>query len=118
MTTIKYLTLHLELFRQTAEKISIEHTSFADLITTRSWNPFVELKGSLNTFLNAMTYSYKTMYPLASNKMIRIFNLMSVYMDGAFHPNITKERKILEQEGWHYEMIIRMVSLRVQRKAV
>ena len=68
-------------------------------------DPFVELaKGSLNTFLNAMTYSDKTMYPLASTNDKDFFNLMSVYMDGVFHPNITKERKIFEQEGWHYEM--------------
>ena len=59
--------------------------------------PFVELlKNSMNTFLNAMTYSDKTMYPLASTNDKDFFNLMSVYMDGVFHPNITKERKTEE----------------------
>ncbi|GGL51560.1 insulinase family protein [Sporolactobacillus putidus] len=68
--------------------------------------PFVELlKGSLNTFLNAFTFSDKTMYPVASKNDKDFMNLMDVYMDAVFHPNIYKHKEILEQEGWHYELI-------------
>lgn len=68
-------------------------------------DPFVELvKGSLNTFLNAMTYSDKTVYPVASCNEKDFQNLMDVYMDAVLHPNIYKEEKIFRQEGWHYEL--------------
>lgn len=68
-------------------------------------DPFVELvKGSLNTFLNAMTYSDKTVYPVASCNDKDFHNLMHVYLDAVFYPNIYKEKKIFMQEGWHYEM--------------
>lgn len=68
-------------------------------------DPFVELvKGSLNTFLNAMTYSDKTVYPIASCNEKDFQNLMDVYMDAVLHPNIYKEEKIFRQEGWHYEL--------------
>lgn len=68
-------------------------------------DPFVELvKGSLNTFLNAMTYSDKTVYPVASCNDIDFHNMMHVYLDAVFYPNIYKEPKIMMQEGWHYEM--------------
>ncbi|MCY6370793.1 insulinase family protein [Clostridium ganghwense] len=68
-------------------------------------DPFVELaKGSLNTFLNAMTYSDKTLYPVASKNEKDFFNLMDVYLDAALHPNIYKYPEILMQEGWHYEI--------------
>ena len=68
-------------------------------------DPFVELaKGSLNTFLNAMTWPDKTMYPVASMNDQDFKNLMSVYMDAVFHPNIYKTDKIFRQEGWHYEL--------------
>ena len=67
--------------------------------------PFVELvKGSLNTFLNAMTYPDKTVYPVASCNDKDFHNLMDVYMDAVLHPNIYKEEKIFRQEGWHYEL--------------
>ncbi|MGB7606486.1 MAG: insulinase family protein [Lutisporaceae bacterium] len=67
--------------------------------------PFVELmKGSLNTFLNAMTFSDKTMYPIASKNDKDFYNLMDVYMDAVFYPNIYKYKEILMQEGWHYEL--------------
>lgn len=83
----------------------IEHTVLCGSEKYPAKDPFVELaKGSLNTFLNAMTYSDKTMYPLASTNDKDFRNLMSVYMDAVFHPNILKERKIFEQEGWHYEL--------------
>ncbi|MCR5418477.1 MAG: insulinase family protein [Lachnospiraceae bacterium] len=68
-------------------------------------DPFVELaKGSLNTFLNAMTYPDKTVYPVASCNDKDFANLMDVYLDAVFHPNIYREKKIFEQEGWHYEV--------------
>lgn len=68
-------------------------------------DPFVELvKGSLNTFLNAMTYSDKTVYPVASCNDQDFQNLMDVYLDSVFHPNIYQKKAIFLQEGWHYEM--------------
>ena len=68
-------------------------------------DPFVELvKGSLNTFLNAMTYPDKTVYPVASCNDKDFQNLMDVYLDGVFHPSIYREPKIFRQEGWHCEL--------------
>lgn len=67
--------------------------------------PFVELvKGSLNTFLNAMTYSDKTVYPVASRNAKDFQNLMDVYLDAVFYPNIYANSFTLAQEGWHYEI--------------
>lgn len=68
-------------------------------------DPFIELaKGSLNTFLNAMTYPDKTVYPVASCNDKDFKNLIHVYLDAVFYPNIYHEEKIFRQEGWHYEM--------------
>ena len=68
-------------------------------------DPFVELaKGSLNTFLNAMTYPDKTVYPVASCNDKDFQNLIHVYMDAVFYPNIYEKEEIFRQEGWHYEM--------------
>ena len=68
-------------------------------------DPFVELvKGSLNTFLNAMTYPDKTLYPVASCNDMDFQNLMHVYLDAVFYPNIYRNPSIFRQEGWHYEM--------------
>ncbi len=68
-------------------------------------DPFMELaKGSLNTFLNAFTSADVTSYPVASQNETDFRNLMAVYMDAVFHPNIYKTDRILRQEGWHYEM--------------
>lgn len=68
-------------------------------------DPFVELaKGSLNTFLNAMTYPDKTVYPVASCNDKDFNNLVQVYLDAVFRPNIYKEEKIFRQEGWHFEL--------------
>lgn len=68
-------------------------------------DPFVELvKGSLNTFLNAMTYPDKTVYPVASCNEKDFQNLMDVYLNAVFYPNIYHEKKIFQQEGWHYEL--------------
>jgi len=67
--------------------------------------PFVELvKGSLNTYLNAMTFPDKTMYPVASRNTKDFRNLMDVYLDAVFYPNIEKNSETLMQEGWHYEL--------------
>lgn len=67
--------------------------------------PFVELaKGSLNTFLNAITWPDKTMYPVASRNARDFHNLMDVYLDAVFYPNCLKDPQILMQEGWHYEL--------------
>lgn len=65
--------------------------------------PFIELaKGSLNTFLNAMTFSDKTTYPIASQNLQDFYNLVDVYLDSVFYPLIPPET--LQQEGWHYEL--------------
>jgi len=65
--------------------------------------PFVELmKGSLNTFLNAMTYPDKTCYPVASTNLKDFYNLVDVYLDAVFYPNLTEYTFL--QEGWHYEV--------------
>lgn len=67
--------------------------------------PFVELaKGSLNTFLNAITWPDKTMFPIASRNDVDFHNLMDVYLDAVFYPNCLKNPQILMQEGWHYEL--------------
>ncbi|WP_123054546.1 insulinase family protein [Clostridium sp. JN-1] len=67
--------------------------------------PFVELvKGSLNTFLNAFTFPDKTMYPVASTNDKDFSNLMDVYLDAVFYPNIYNTPEIMMQEGWHYEL--------------
>ena len=68
-------------------------------------DPFVELaKGSLNTFLNAMTYPDKTVYPVASCNDTDFKNLMHVYLDAVFYPNIYSRPQIFKHEGWHYEI--------------
>ena len=68
-------------------------------------DPFVELvKGSLNTFLNAMTYPDKTVYPVASCNDKDFQNLMHVYMDAVFYPNIYQHDKTFRQEGWCYKL--------------
>lgn len=83
----------------------IEHTVLCGSEKYPVKDPFIELaKGSLNTFLNAMTYPDKTIYPVASCNDKDFSNLMSVYMDAVFHPNIYKYEEIFKQEGWHYEL--------------
>ena len=67
--------------------------------------PFVELmKGSLNTFLNALTFPDKTCYPVASRNGRDFLNLMRVYLDAVFFPSIHEKPEIFQQEGWHYEL--------------
>ena len=68
-------------------------------------DPFIELaKGSLNTFLNAMTYPDKTVYPVASCNDKDFQNLMNIYLDAVFYPNILNSDMTFRQEGWHYEL--------------
>ncbi len=83
----------------------IEHTVLCGSYKFPVKDPFVELaKGSLNTFLNAMTWPDKTVYPVASYNDRDFKNLMDVYMDAVLHPNILKFEEIFKQEGWHYEL--------------
>jgi len=83
----------------------LEHSVLCGSRKFPTKEPFVELaKGSLNTFLNAMTFSDKTMYPVASKNEKDFFNLMDVYLDAVFHPNIYRYPEIFMQEGWHYEL--------------
>ena len=83
----------------------VEHTVLCGSDKFPVKDPFIELaKGSLNTFLNAMTYPDKTVYPVASCNDKDFQNLMDVYLDAVLHPNIYREEKIFRQEAWHYEM--------------
>lgn len=83
----------------------LEHSVLCGSKQFPSKDPFIELaKGSLNTFLNAMTFPDKTIYPVASCNDKDFQNLMHVYLDAVFYPNIYKEEKIFMQEGWHYEL--------------
>ncbi len=83
----------------------IEHTVLCGSKNFPVKDPFVELvKGSLNTYLNATTYPDKTMYPVASCNDKDFKNLMYVYMDAVFYPNIYHYEEIFKQEGWHYEL--------------
>lgn len=83
----------------------IEHTVLCGSEKYPLKDPFIDLvKGSLNTFLNAMTFHDKTMYPIASYNEQDFKNLMDVYLDAVFAPNLLKEEKIFKQEGWHYEL--------------
>ena len=67
--------------------------------------PFVDLlKSSMQTFLNAMTFPDKTLYPVASTNDQDLLNLADVYLDAVLHPAIYHKRAIFEQEGWHYEL--------------
>ncbi|MDL2296184.1 insulinase family protein [Lachnospiraceae bacterium OttesenSCG-928-E19] len=83
----------------------LEHSVLCGSKNFPAKDPFVELvKGSLNTFLNAMTYPDKTLYPAASCNDKDFQNLMHVYMDAVFYPNIYKTDKIFKQEGWSYQL--------------
>ncbi len=83
----------------------LEHSSLCGSRKYHLKEPFVDLvKGSLNTFLNAMTYPDKTMYPVASRNDKDFHNLMDVYLDAVFYPLIYENKYTLRQEGWHYEL--------------
>ncbi len=92
----------------------IEHTVLCGSDKYPAKDPFVELaKGSLNTFLNAMTYPDKTVYPVASCNSKDFHNLMDVYLDAVFHPFIYLKEEIFKQEGWHYELEDKDASLNI-----
>lgn len=81
----------------------LEHSVLCGSRKYASKDPFNELaKGSLNTFLNALTYADKTMYPIASCNEEDFHNLMDVYLDAVFYPNIYTKKEIFMQEGWRY----------------
>ena len=83
----------------------LEHAVLCGSRKFKAKDPFIELaKGSLNTFLNAMTFSDKTMYPIASQNPQDFKNLMDVYLDAVFYPNIYGDTDILRQEGWYHEL--------------
>src|SRR5574344_1040503 len=83
----------------------MEHSTLCGSRKYHLKEPFVELvKGSLNTFLNAMTYPDKTVYPVASRNAKDFHNLMDVYLDAVFYPLIYENKYTLLQEGWHYSV--------------
>lgn len=83
----------------------LEHSVLCGSKNFPAKDPFVELvKGSLNTFLNAMTYPDKTVYPVASVNDKDFQNLMHVYMDAVLYPNIYEHEEIFRQEGWSYRL--------------
>lgn len=83
----------------------LEHSVLNGSDKYPSKEPFVELiKGSLNTFVNAMTFSDKTIYPVASTNEQDFQNLMGVYLDAVFQPKLYSDSQILAQEGWHYHL--------------
>ena len=97
-------------FRTTPENSTgvahiIEHTVLCGSRKYPAKDPFVELvKGSMNTFLNAMTYPDKTMFPVASCNDQDFRNLMDVYLDAVFYPNIYRNENIFRQEGWSWQI--------------
>ena len=83
----------------------MEHSVLNGSVNFPVKSPFDVLsKGSLNTFLNAMTGSDFTTYPVASMNEKDYFNLMHVYLDAVFNPLLHTDPRILKQEGWHYEL--------------
>lgn len=83
----------------------LEHSTLCGSRKYPLKEPFVELaKGSLNTFLNAITWPDKTMYPIASRNAVDFKHLMDVYLDAVFYPKCLENPQILMQEGWHYEL--------------
>ncbi len=92
-------------FNDTGLQHILEHSVLCGSRKYPVKDPFVELcKGSLNTFLNAMTYPDKTVYPVASCNLQDFKNIMDVYMDAVFYPAIYEKPQIFKQEGWHYEL--------------
>ncbi|MBU5668791.1 insulinase family protein [Peptoniphilus sp. MSJ-1] len=83
----------------------VEHCVLSGSKKYRTKEPFMDLiKSSLQTFLNAMTFPDKTIYPVSSRNKKDFYNLMDVYLDAVFYPMIHEEEKIFLQEGWHYEL--------------
>ena len=93
----------------------IEHCVLSGSRKYTTKEPFMDMaKGSLNTFLNAMTFSDKTLYPIASRNEKDFFNLMDVYLDAVFYPKIYDMEEIFMQEGWHYEIFDEKEPIRYQ----
>lgn len=83
----------------------VEHCVLQGSRKYRTKEPFMDmLKRSVQTFLNAMTYPDKTMYPIATRNEKDFYNLMDLYLDAVFYPSMYEEKKIFLQEGWHYEL--------------
>lgn len=83
----------------------IEHTVLCGSKKFRTKDVFTDMaKSSLKTFINAMTYPDKTVYPISSRNNKDFFNLMEVYLDAVFYPNIYENHELLRQEGWRYEV--------------
>jgi Zn-dependent M16 (insulinase) family peptidase len=100
-----YIGFRTPVYNSTGVPHIIEHSVLCGSDKYQLKDPFVELaKGSMNTFLNAITYPDKTVYPIASTNDKDFKNLMDVYLDAVFHPNIYHHEEIFKQEGWHYEL--------------
>ncbi|MGI5948906.1 insulinase family protein [Peptoniphilus sp.] len=83
----------------------VEHCVLSGSRKYKTKEPFMDLiKSSQQTFLNAMTFPDKTIYPISSRNKKDFYNLMDVYLDAVFYPMIHEEEKIFLQEGWHYEI--------------
>ncbi|MDO5028062.1 MAG: insulinase family protein [Bacillota bacterium] len=83
----------------------VEHTVLSGSRKYKTKEPFMDLvNSSMQTFLNAITFPDKTIYPIASRNDKDFHNLMDVYLDAVFYPSIYEEKKIFDQEGWHLEM--------------
>ncbi len=83
----------------------LEHSVLSGSRKYRTKEPFMDLiKGSLQTFINAMTFSDKTIYPVASKNHKDFRNLMDVYLDSVFFPKTLEDEEVFMQEGWHYEI--------------
>lgn len=100
-----YIGFRTPSYNSTGVAHIVEHTVLCGSKKFPSKDPFVELiKGSLNTFLNAVTYPDRTLYPIASLNDKDFKNLMEVYLDAVFYPNLHENKAIFDQEGWHYEI--------------
>lgn len=83
----------------------VEHCVLSGSRKYKTKEPFMDLiKSSQQTFLNAMTFPDKTIYPISSRNKKDFYNLMDVYLDAVFYPMMHEEEKIFLQEGWHYEI--------------
>ncbi len=83
----------------------VEHCVLSGSRKYRTKEPFMDMvNSSMQTFLNAMTYPDKTIYPIATRNKKDFFNLMDVYLDAVFYPRIKDVKEIFLQEGWHLEL--------------
>ncbi|MDO5725579.1 MAG: insulinase family protein [Tissierellia bacterium] len=83
----------------------LEHSVLSGSRKYKTKEPFMDLiNSSLQTFLNAMTYPDRTLYPVASRNKKDFYNLVDVYLDSVFYPSIYEDERMFKQEGWHYEL--------------